>query len=95
MRQLRDLQGFVVPFMHKHALCYMSVVPAKMSLLCACQGGSDRGASNIGLTYDVRGWVRTARNQKTFSFIEASQHWLNARCTHYVFTMLLPSLICH
>lgn len=34
------------------------------------QGGQDKGVGNIGSTYDIRGWVRTARNQKTFSFLE-------------------------
>ncbi|KAL3140446.1 hypothetical protein ABBQ38_004705 [Trebouxia sp. C0009 RCD-2024] len=36
------------------------------------KGGQDKGVSNIGSTYDIRGWVRTARNQKTFSFIEVN-----------------------
>lgn len=39
-------------------------------LVFILQGGQDKGVSNIGSTYDIRGWVRTARNQKTFSFIE-------------------------
>jgi len=34
------------------------------------QGGEDEGKSNIGKTYEVRGWVRTARDQKTFAFLE-------------------------
>lgn len=36
------------------------------------KGGPDKGVSNIGSAYDVRGWVRTARNQKTFSFLEVN-----------------------
>ena len=42
---------------------------------CSCmfQGGPDKGVSNIGLKYDVRGWVRTVRHQKSISFMEASQ----------------------
>lgn len=39
-------------------------------MCCNVQGKQDKGVSNIGSTYDIRGWVRTARNQKTFSFIE-------------------------
>ena len=43
---------------------------------CSCmfQGGPDKGVSNIGLNFDVRGWVRTVRHQKIISFIEASQY---------------------
>ena len=43
------------------------------------QGGPDKGVSNIGLKYDVRGWVRTVRHQKIISFIEASQ-WDDDTC---------------
>lgn len=34
------------------------------------QGGEDQGVSNIGKTYEVRGWVRTVRDQKTFAFVD-------------------------
>lgn len=36
------------------------------------KGGPDKGVSNIGLNFDVRGWVRTVRHQKTISFIEVN-----------------------
>ena len=36
------------------------------------QGGEDQGVKSIGKTFDIRGWVRTARNQKAFSFIEVN-----------------------
>jgi len=34
------------------------------------KGGADEGMSNVGKEYEVRGWVRTVRDQKTFSFVE-------------------------
>lgn len=34
------------------------------------KGGADEGMSNVGKDYEVRGWVRTVRDQKTFAFIE-------------------------
>ncbi|KAL0018100.1 hypothetical protein WJX77_004540 [Trebouxia sp. C0004] len=36
------------------------------------KGGPDQGVSNIGLTFVVRGWVRTVRRQKVISFIEVN-----------------------
>lgn len=36
------------------------------------KGGPDKGVSNIGLKFDVRGWVRTVRHQKIISFIEVN-----------------------
>ncbi|KAL0022136.1 hypothetical protein WJX79_007169 [Trebouxia sp. C0005] len=36
------------------------------------KGGPDKGVSNIGLKFDVRGWVRTVRQQKSISFIEVN-----------------------
>jgi len=46
------------------------------------QGGPDKGVSNIGSTFDVRGWVRTVRHQKIISFIEASQYDDDRRMLH-------------
>ena len=40
-----------------------------MHVVCV-QGGSDGGKESIGKGFTVRGWVRTVRKQKAFSFIE-------------------------
>lgn len=34
------------------------------------KGGEDGGLGRVGQTMLVRGWVRTCRSQKTFTFIE-------------------------
>jgi hypothetical protein len=34
------------------------------------KGGEDGGLERVGQTMTVRGWVRTCRLQKTFTFIE-------------------------
>ena len=36
------------------------------------KGGEDGGVARVGQTMTVRGWVRTCRLQKTFTFIEVS-----------------------
>ena len=61
-----------------------SSIQQKIARALHSQGRPDKGVSSIGKTYDVRGWVRTARNQKTFSFIEASPfpYYFDIMCCH-------------
>ena len=39
------------------------------------KGGEDGGLRLVGQTMTVRGWVRTCRLQKTFTFIEVILTW--------------------
>ena len=61
--------------------------------------------SNIGKTYEVRGWVRTVRDQKTFAFVDINDgstlaglqavlQVLPPRTYHPHCTDSLPSLCC-
>ena len=43
------------------------------------KGGEDGGLGRVGQTMTVRGWVRTCRLQKTFTFIEVMQCVLQLR----------------
>ncbi len=43
-----------------------------MHTVIGVQGGKDGGKERVGETFTVRGWVRTVRKQKAFSFIEVS-----------------------
>lgn len=47
------------------------------------KGGEDGGLARVGQTMTVRGWVRTCRLQKTFTFIEViySLRLCNAMCS--------------
>lgn len=40
------------------------------------KGGEDGGLGRVGQTMTVRGWVRTCRLQKTFTFIEVILRYL-------------------
>lgn len=44
----------------------------QLFLALVMQGGSDGGLANVGTNFEVRGWVRTVRNQKAFAFIEVA-----------------------
>eukprot|EP00884_Botryococcus_braunii_P022687 jgi/Botrbrau1/9101/Bobra.0305s0008.1 len=36
------------------------------------KGGDDGGLGNVGIEFEIRGWVRTVRNQKAFAFMEVN-----------------------
>ncbi|KAK9847378.1 hypothetical protein WJX84_006439 [Apatococcus fuscideae] len=47
-------------------------LPGGRTAIKSIKGGSDGGKENVGKEYTIRGWVRTARKQKAFSFIEVN-----------------------
>eukprot|EP00210_Caulerpa_lentillifera_P004568 g4358.t1 len=49
-----------------------SSIPGLSPQIRDIKGSPDGGESNIGLHYEIGGWVRTLRDQKTFAFIEIS-----------------------
>ena len=52
------------------------------------QGGADGGKEHVGKPYTVRGWVRTVRKQKAFSFIEVNLGCANTSERHEPFTRM-------